>query len=90
MSSAAASWAPWAREAAAPEPEEGERPRLPPWEPGEPLLETELMQIYRRAFGRELPQGRVGGGLVAALQRHMGTLRFDFEINRLRGYALEQ
>lgn len=45
--------------------------------------------MYRRAFGREVPHHLDLRTLPVALMGYMGELRFDFEVNRLRGYALE-
>lgn len=45
--------------------------------------------MYRTAFGREVPQHVDLRTLPSALQQHLGALRFDFEVNRLRGYAME-
>jgi len=87
--SAFASWAPPRREAKA---AAGHKPReqLPPWASGQPLHEHEVVEVYRRAFGRPVPHHLDRRTLHVALIAHMGELAFDFEVNRLRGYALEQ
>lgn len=49
-----------------------------------------MRALYRRAFGRDVPHHLDLRALPQALMAHMGPLRFDFEVNRLRGYSLEQ
>jgi len=49
-----------------------------------------VVEVYRRAFGRPVPHHLDRRTLHVALIAHMGELAFDFEVNRLRGYALEQ
>lgn len=49
-----------------------------------------MQVLYRRAFGRDVPHHLDLRTLPVALIAHMGELAFDFEVNRLRGYSLEQ
>lgn len=90
MSAAAASWAPWGQRAADEPQVAQEQPRLPPWAPGEPLHVHEVVEVYRRAFGRDVPHHLDRRTLHLHLIQALGELRFDFEVNRLRGYAWEQ
>ncbi len=88
--SAFASWAPPRREAKA---TAGDKPRgqLPPWALGEPLYDHEVKEIYLRVFGGPLPRHYSNKkSLQTTLIAYMGELAFDFEVNRLRGHALEQ
>lgn len=53
---------------------------------GKELTNHELQETYRRMFGKPIPRG----ARPAEVARHLAAsspLRFEFEVNRLRGYA---
>jgi hypothetical protein len=56
------------------------------FENGQELTHHELREAYKRITGRELPRGAKSQDVA----RHFVTtcpLRFEFEVNRLRGFA---
>lgn len=55
---------------------------------GDPLTRQELEQTYYRMVGRPLPR-RSDPAQVAQQLSSARPLRFEFEVNRLRGYAWE-
>ena len=58
----------------------------PRFEIGKELTRYELQEAFRRIHGHPVPRGakpqEVARGLAAR-----SSLRFEFEVNRLRGYA---
>lgn len=55
---------------------------------GDPVGSEEVRTVFRRITGKVLPPNRVRAvvdGMVSA-----NPLRFEFEVNRLRGYAWNQ
>lgn len=55
---------------------------------GQEVSHDEVRQVYRRITGKPLPRGRRAGEVAKALYAS-APLRFEFEVNRLRGYAWE-
>jgi len=57
-----------------------------PFNNGQELTHHELRQAYKRITGRELPRGTDARRTV---QHFIATspLRFEFEVNRIRGFA---
>lgn len=56
------------------------------FKPGQELTQHELREAYKAMFGRPIPPRadlrRIAQGLAA-----QEPVRFEFEVNRLRGYA---
>lgn len=53
---------------------------------GDPITHDELNQAFFRITGRHPPRGRAAHSLAALLSR-AEPVRFEFEINRARGFA---
>lgn len=53
---------------------------------GQELTQHELDEAFRRIFGRPIPRGSKPRDIARNLAASQ-PLRFEFEINRVRGYA---
>lgn len=53
---------------------------------GQELTGHELAEAFKRIYGKPLPRGRKSSDLARALAAHE-PVRFEFEVNRLRGFA---
>jgi hypothetical protein len=56
------------------------------FEIGKELTNHELQETYRRMFGKPIPRGARPAEVARGLSAR-SPLRFEFEVNRLRGYA---
>jgi hypothetical protein len=61
----------------------------PPFSLGEPVEESEVLAVYKKVFGMDAPAHLDRRTLNVALINHIGPLRYDFEVNMLRGHAIE-
>jgi len=53
---------------------------------GEALTHHELREAYKAIFQRDLPRGAKSADVARGLAASYGN-RFEFEVNRLRGFA---
>lgn len=58
-----------------------------PFKNGDPLSEAELAQAYQRIVGKRMPSGSFLA-VARTLSKHRPT-QFEFEVNRLRGFAFD-
>jgi hypothetical protein len=66
-----------------------ETEKMPVFNLGEPLHEHEVVAVYERVFEHQPPHNLDRRTLPTAILAYVSKLRFEFEVNRLRGHAFD-